>query len=101
MWSNVQPLSINTAGNDSGATLTADELTIVWSSERAGQAELFFATRPTKTDAFGAERLLSISTPSADEAEPFIRDDGCELLLVRGSGLDPGTWDIYSVAVTP
>jgi hypothetical protein len=92
-----------TAGNEGGATLTADETVIVWSGPAAGgQNDIYYAVRPSRTDAWGPAMVLApglISSPMS-ESWPTVREDGCELFFGRCAP-SCNDWDLYSVDIAP
>lgn len=87
------PFGLNMPGvDDSGAHFTRDRLVMVWQS--AG--DIYYATRPSALEAF-TTRTIFASTP-ANEFEPMLREDGCEVFFVRGAG---DSADIYSISIAP
>lgn len=66
------------AGNDTHATLPADELTIYFASDRMGNNvwHIYTATRPSRTAPFGAPTLLGGSFSSQGESHPSVSPDG-------------------------
>jgi WD40 repeat protein len=100
-WGNLEESPFNSmfaSLNVSGATLTADGLTIVFIADSGSSFDIYYANRPSISVAFGAPvTLAAVNTPNG-EYESSIRDDGCELFFTRDTG--PSTkWDIYSVAL--
>ena len=87
---------------ESNPSLTADERMIHFASDRDGDLDLYFATRPDRTTSFGPPRLVPGLNGSAEESEGFIRDDGCEVFF---SSLRDGTLgftDLYrAVVISP
>ncbi len=80
----------------SGATFTADRLTVVYA---LANRDLYFATRASTGDAFPPGQLISALDTTALTYEPSISEDGCELFFSRvQSGVDS---EIYSVEVLP
>ncbi len=69
----------NPAANDTHATLTADELTIYFASDRDGNNvwHLYSATRASRSDPFGTPRLLVGGAYSTQgESHPSVSPDG-------------------------
>jgi hypothetical protein len=64
--------------DDTHATLSADELTIFFASDRAGNGiwHIYSATRAAKTDSFGAPALLAGSFSTQGESHPSVSPDG-------------------------
>lgn len=77
-----RPLAeLNTAQDDEGASLTLDELTVFFASERAGSSDIWMATRSERDAPFSAPvRVLELSTPDS-ELNPAISADGSELFF--------------------
>lgn len=64
--------------NDTHATLSADELTIFFASDRAGNNiwHLYTATRASRSDTFGAPTLLAGTYSTQGESHPSVSPDG-------------------------
>ncbi len=89
---------VNTADREHLPTLTEDELTIVFSSNRAGGmglSDLWTAQRASRTDAFSAPVNLSGIDTADDETGPALSPEGLTLFFVsdRAGGL--GRADIW------
>lgn len=81
---------INTANEENGGWLSADELRIYFSIGPAnlmpGQRDLYTATRPTVGDPFGVPtKLDTVSSPSTSDQQPSLTADELTMFLVRGS----------------
>jgi hypothetical protein len=100
MWGGVESFAYNSPNGDAGATLTDDQLVVVWTSREATGTnnDIYYSTRPSLEDPFSAPQKLSL-VPDLHEIEPSIRGDGCELLFSRASALGDQNWDIYSVDI--
>lgn len=76
-------LALNTTFNDEGAHLSPDELTIYFSSDRAGTPDaydLYVATRASRDDEFGAPtKLAGASSDTTSERRPTVSADGLRL----------------------
>jgi Tol biopolymer transport system component len=89
----------NSASNDAWPTLTADELTVYFHSDRGGAGTLgsydvFVATRPSLTAAFGMPGpLANVNTSGPDEC-PSLTADGRFLYVDRFASGTTG-WDIW------
>ena len=82
-FSDVDP-DISTNGQD-----------IVFTSNRAGNSDLWYAMRDSPEDSFGAPLPVpGFSDPGYVEAEAFVTPDGCELFFVSDRQ-DLLQWDIY------
>jgi hypothetical protein len=86
-WGTAIALSteIETDANDSDPSVTADNLTLYFASDRAGSTgsagatDLWVATRTTTTGEFGSvNNVGSLNTPS-DESEPYVMPDGATI----------------------
>jgi Tol biopolymer transport system component len=75
---------LGSADSEESAFLTADELTVYFSSGRsggAGDADIWMATRADKNTPFGAPVFVpSLSTAAADFPS-WLSDDGCQILI--------------------
>ncbi len=85
---------LDTPGNDEGATLMADELTIFFASDRAdgaGELDIWMSTRASKADAFVAPVNLTVLNSAANDMNAAISADGRELFFSsdRGAGTSP------------
>jgi hypothetical protein len=84
-----------TANDEGDPVLSPDGLFLYFRSDRpATQAgyNIFVATRPAPTDAFGAPDLVPNVSSDADEGPSWISPDGCRLYI---SSDRAGTNDIY------
>jgi Tol biopolymer transport system component len=72
------PVLHDSAGNDTHATLTADELTIYFASDRMGNNiwHLYTSTRTSTNAAFATPTLLSSTYTQQGESHPSISPDG-------------------------
>ena len=80
----VVPANLNTNANETRASLTADDRTLVLSSDRDGQSDIYLATRnpseiefPSPTTDFTA----NVNMPAALHLDPFLNADGTRLYL--------------------
>lgn len=91
------PVIGGSVGADEQPTLTGDERVIVFTSSRSGSYDLWYATRMTKTDDFGApQALTALNLSNKNDSGPFITQDGCELYFMSDRN---GTFDIYTTAL--
>jgi hypothetical protein len=87
---------VNSATLDSEPKVSADELTMLFSSLRAmtaGNAEWapFISKRASKTDVWGAPVLLTqLDDPTAIDADPFITEDGLTAFISSDRNNDTG-----------
>jgi hypothetical protein len=80
---------INSSSNEMGAHLTADELTLYFSSDRPGSnsVDIYRASRSSSTDDFGTpERVVELSS-SNTEHMPIVSPDGSVVYFLRGSNV--------------
>jgi hypothetical protein len=84
--------------HDGNPTLSADELLMVFSSNRTGKgtANIYYATRPHRSAAFSTPRPLAAVNTADREGETFVTGDGCELYFSRTVN---GQHDIYRTRV--
>jgi hypothetical protein len=83
--------ALNSPADDVTASLSPDELTVYFSSTRAGGAggyDIYFATRASIDDPFGTPQLLNgVNTASAD-LRPMVTADGLTLFKEHFNGTD-------------
>jgi hypothetical protein len=98
------PQSVGTMVNDgtgnADPTLSPDELVLVFSSNRTGNGDLYYATRASGSDDFGAPVALpsSINT-TGSEGDPHLTKDGCHLYFAaRPIG---GDYDLFVTTAHP
>ena len=84
---------------ESNPSLSADERTILFASNRGGDFDLYVATRPDRTAAFEAPRAVSTLNGPTDESEVFLRDDGCEVFFTSERAGTLGSSDLYRARV--
>lgn len=79
--------------NDEAAALSADELTLYFSSDRAGDYDLYVATRDEPDGELSpAEPVPGLSEPTRFERRPAISADGLQLFAQIGSSTDLEIW---------
>ena len=86
-----RPLSeLNTSGREEGFSLSGDQLTLVFSSNRGGSGmDLWVATRSAVGAPFGTPEPLAELNSAAAELDPALSLDGREILFVSArSGAD-------------
>jgi hypothetical protein len=91
-------LTINSSGNEYGASMTADGLTLVFGSNRSGgygRSDIYMATRETTEDPWGIPMNLgpTLNTSGGDGAR--ISADGLMLIIVSGRPGDLGGGDFW------
>ncbi|CAN5721592.1 hypothetical protein BH11MYX1_BH11MYX1_01060 [soil metagenome] len=85
-------VGVNSQTNDLGPTVTADQLTLVFYSDRAGTNDLYVATRSVVTAPWGAPTIIAELTSDADERSPHLAYDGKTLWFVSTAA---GSQDPY------
>jgi len=84
-WGALRPIDeLNTPSDDSTPTLSADGLTIYFSSSRVasmGARDLYVATRPAVTEPFGPPEPLDELNTIDDESSPWVTADGRTILF--------------------
>ena len=88
---------LNSNTGESGPTLTADELVIVYSSNTLvpsapGASNLWYATRAKTSDPFGTPRLVPTVNSDNFDITPHLSEDGCTLYF---SSAKAGSYDLY------
>jgi hypothetical protein len=73
--------------NDDGPALSSDELTIVFHSQRLGDADLFISTRPSKTSTWSPPMLLDgVSSPMKIDCCGWLSGDASALWFASDTG---------------
>jgi len=78
----VDVVGINSSNtNNSDPALSHDELVLVFSSDRGSgsDGDLYYASRPTRTAAFGTPKLIPTVNTGSEEGDPVLSADGCDL----------------------
>lgn len=88
--------NVNSDGSESAATLTADELTILFASDRGGQNDIYQATRERVTDGFRAPAPLDdVNAGGRDDQSPTLTADGRTLYLRSNRDGTNGFNDVF------
>lgn len=93
---------LQNAGDDRYPIVPPDQLTLYWSSDRAGNsgADVWMATRANVTTGFGSPVNVSVLNTPMPEYPNWISADNCVLYLHRNIGVVASNNDIY-VATKP
>jgi Tol biopolymer transport system component len=89
---------VNGTSNDHNQALTADELVIVFVSDRTGgkgSGDLYVATRASRADSFSTPKAIPVVNTAANECEVFVSGDGCELFFGSDRSGGKGGLDLY------
>jgi len=84
---------VNSSSTEDDPSWTSDRLTIVFSSNRNGNFDLFIGTRATTADRFVVKPLDSLNS-TADESSPEISPDGTSLYFTSDRKV-AGSGDVY------
>jgi Tol biopolymer transport system component len=88
--------NVNTDKHESGGTLTPDELTLIFSSNRSGENDIYQATRAKRTDDFSAPvPLADVNMNGGDDQSPSMTADGKTLYLRSNRSGTNGFNDIF------
>ncbi|MBA3456013.1 MAG: PD40 domain-containing protein [Deltaproteobacteria bacterium] len=83
-WGMPVPIaSLNNAAEDSRAFLTSDGLSLYFSSDRAGNYDLYVSTRASTTEPFVSISPLAELNTMLDDADPWVSPDGRHLYFMR------------------
>jgi Tol biopolymer transport system component len=85
-------VELSTAADESGPTLTPDLLTMYLSTNAGGDEDLYVATRASIGATWSTPVLVSVNSPTANDAEPFINGTNTLLLFASDRG---GNYDIW------
>ncbi len=91
---------VNTSNTEQFPVVTLDELTLYYSSDKAGGpggGDIWVATRASTSVPFGNVVNVAELNSTNDDVPTWISDDGCRIYLASDRA---GTWDIY-VATKP
>lgn len=89
----VELVELNSDGIDNSPTLSPDELTIFFHSNRGTATELYTATRATAVTAFGIAVKLTFGMPSYPAQYPSLAPNALELVFERE--IAPGDNDVF------
>jgi Tol biopolymer transport system component len=95
---------INSPDGEADPALSADERIIVFSSHRASgvggidATNLWYATRPNAMASFTAPRLIPAVNGGAEDGDPMLSNDGCELYFA--STRNGGKYHVFHAQVT-
>jgi hypothetical protein len=84
VWSTGQLLAVSTQADDSLDAVTADELSILWTSGTGATAVLLYADRAAATDPFGAPQTVASGAFAVDRAA--MSPDGLRIVVVNSDG---------------
>jgi len=86
--------NINGTTGDADPSPTPDEKIILFSSNRSGMGDIYYATRASTSVPFGTPRIVpTINTTTMPEGDPHLSSDGCRIYF--GRNLGNNDWDIY------
>jgi hypothetical protein len=87
--------NVNSPGVDHMPSLTADELTLAFISQRdQGNNDIWLAERSARSAAFGAPRSLAVNT-AGNEESPALSADGLELVFASDRAGGRGGLDLW------
>jgi len=95
-----QPVeNINASGADNAQpALSLDERVIVFSSDRGGGTDLWYATRPDTRHDFGTPVAVPTVNGGQIDGDPMLSSDGCELYF---SSARNGSFDLFVAKIAP
>lgn len=97
----VSGTSLNTTSNEVDPTITPDQLTLYFASDRGGMSnDIWVATRASQATAFGAPLNLSVLNTTSIEGPDWVSADNCVLYMHRNVGVAASNYDLY-VATKP
>ena len=86
--------TINGTNGDADPSPTPDERIILFSSNRSGMGDIYYATRASTSVPFGAPHIVpTVNTTTMAEGDPHLSSDGCRIYFGRNLGND--NWDVY------
>lgn len=81
----VRQPTLNTNSQEFGPALSADGLEVIFSTRFTGDADIWRATRTTRSAAFGARELIPQVMSTGEDAEPTLSYDGTTIVFQRGT----------------
>ena len=88
--------------NDNDPSVSADELALYFHSSRNGTADIFVATRASKSMPFGAAATVTpLDQPTTNENHAYYRSAADELWFVSDRDGGAGSFDIYVTTKGP
>jgi hypothetical protein len=94
-WSTrVHVPQLSSAADEAGPTLTADQLTLYFARDPAGNDDIYRSTRASVGAAWSTPVAVSFNSPTANDAEPFVNGNDTLLLFASNRG---GNMDLYMV----
>jgi hypothetical protein len=95
---------LNSSADDADPSVSADELVIVFSSERTqgggdAMGDLYYSKRAMKTDAFdNPRRVPTVNMDDIADRDPALSPDGCRLYF---ASTRDGNYELYVAPVMP
>jgi len=100
-FTNVAPAtSLNSPFYDGFPTLSADQLTIYFNSNRLGSGDIFVAHRATASEPFGSPTPVAEVNSPRDDNPGWLSPDNCRLYFQSNRGAD-GKQHMYMAARAP
>lgn len=87
--------ALNSTAGESSPTVTADKLTLIFTSNRLGNTNLFLTTRVSETSPWAAPTRISPLTPGTYESGAHLSSDGMTLWFTSNA---LGTFDIFTAS---
>jgi hypothetical protein len=90
------PELMGSGTRDAWPTVTADALTIFFTSDRGGDSDIYTSARPDLSTPFGPPAPVASLATASGEGDPAISDDGLELVFASDRE-SPATigWELY------
>ena len=95
-WSTPVPVpSLNSTASDLNPNVSANGLTMHFSSYRGGNWDIWVATRPSPSAPWGTPVIVTeLSDPVGIDSEPYLRTDGLEIFFGRSGAGGQGGIDV-------
>lgn len=111
-WASPVPLTaVNTSANEWGPTLSPDGLTLLFSSERAANENLYISVRATTAEPFPSATSVAELNSSSVDTSPIITRDGASVYFTStrngttselfAASRDPVTGELGAPVVVP
>lgn len=86
---------LGSSSNEGFPVVSGDELTIYFSSDRAGEQDIYVARRSTRLDGFGVPALVKELDATGPRWPVWLSADGCRLYLGNDDAQGPGPHDLW------
>jgi|SRR5688572_18406248 len=95
-WNTPVPLSpLNSSADEGFPVVSADQLLILFMSNREGDPDIWTASRSSMSELFGPPRRLFELSTKEEDRPTFVSADGCTLFFTRREGLTTAGFSLW------